>query len=179
MIYNESRSLRFRAPEREDIPRWVEWLNDPEVCAGISMILPMSTPNETAWFEAMLKEPRENQILVIEVLSQDLWVPIGSCGFHEINWRNRCAEFGIMIGDKSYWNKGHGTEAVRLLCQHGFETLNLNRISLRVFANNPRAVRAYEKAGFVHEGCQRQAEYQNGSYVDVLMMSILRSEWKR
>jgi RimJ/RimL family protein N-acetyltransferase len=65
---------------------------------------------------------------------------------------------------------------VRLLVKHGFETLNLNRIYLQVFANNPRAIRAYEKAGFIHEGRKRQAEFRDGQYIDVLLMSILRDE---
>ncbi len=82
-----------------------------------------------------------------------------------------------MIGDKTYWNRGYGTEAVRLLVKHGFNTLNLNRIFLHVFENNPRAIRAYEKAGFVHEGRERQAEFTEGEYMDVLVMSILKDEF--
>jgi RimJ/RimL family protein N-acetyltransferase len=66
---------------------------------------------------------------------------------------------------------------MRLLLQHGFDTLNLNRVYLRVYANNVRATRCYEKAGFVLEGRMRKAHYQNGEYFDILLMSILRSEW--
>lgn len=82
-----------------------------------------------------------------------------------------------MIGEKSYWNKGYGTEAVRLLAKHGFHTINLHRIYLRVLENNLRAIRAYEKAGFTHEGRQRQADYKNGMYIDLLVMSMLQSEF--
>jgi RimJ/RimL family protein N-acetyltransferase len=84
-----------------------------------------------------------------------------------------------MIGDKTYWTQGYGTEAVRLLIKHGFNSLNLNRIFLRVFENNPRAIRAYEKAGFVHEGRERQAEFRDGRYIDVLLMSILKDEFSQ
>ncbi len=66
---------------------------------------------------------------------------------------------------------------MRLLLQHGFDTLNLNRVYLRVYANNLRAIRCYEKTGFVLEGRMRQAQYQNGEYLDILLMSVLRSEW--
>lgn len=178
MIYNQNQTLRFRAAEREDIPMWVGWLNDPEVRQGIAQILPFSIPIETEWFEKMIKEPREQQVMVIEIQENDRWISIGNCGFMNFDWRNRSAEFGIMIGAKAYWNQGHGSETVRLLVKFGFETLNLHRIWLRVFANNPRAIRAYEKAGFVHEGYLRQAEFIQGEYVDVLMMSVLRPEWK-
>lgn len=82
-----------------------------------------------------------------------------------------------MIGDKSAWNQGCGSEATHLMLQHGFENLNLHRIYLRVYQNNPRAIRAYEKVGYIHEGRMRQAIYKNGKFEDVLLMSVLRSEW--
>jgi RimJ/RimL family protein N-acetyltransferase len=85
---------------------------------------------------------------------------------------------GIFIGEKSLWNQGYGTEVMKLLLKHGFHTLNLNRIALEVYENNPRAVRSYEKAGFVHEGCKRQGMYKDGHYIDILLMSVLRSEWQ-
>jgi RimJ/RimL family protein N-acetyltransferase len=62
--------------------------------------------------------------------------------------------------------------------KYGFNTLNLNRIFLHVFETNPRAIRAYEKAGFSHEGRKRQAEFKNGTYVDILMMSVLKDEYQ-
>jgi RimJ/RimL family protein N-acetyltransferase len=65
-----------------------------------------------------------------------------------------------------------------LLVQHGFETLNMNRIYLRVYSTNLRAIRAYEKAGFVVEGTLREVVYKHGKYSDVHMMSVLRSEWE-
>jgi RimJ/RimL family protein N-acetyltransferase len=64
-----------------------------------------------------------------------------------------------------------------LLLRHGFGTLNLNRVYLRVYADNQYAIRTYEKVGFVHEGRLRQAVYKYGKYSDVLMMSVLREEW--
>jgi RimJ/RimL family protein N-acetyltransferase len=102
---------------------------------------------------------------------------IGNSGVFGIEWVNRCGELGIMIGDKSEWNKGYGTEAMTLLQRHAFETLNLNRVFLKVYADNVRAIRAYEKAGFVQEGRLRSAVFKHGEYDDVILMSVLRSEW--
>jgi RimJ/RimL family protein N-acetyltransferase len=67
---------------------------------------------------------------------------------------------------------------MRLLLKHGFDTLNLHRIGLRVYENNRGAIRSYEKAGFQNEGCLREAEYQEGKYLDIYLMSVLRSEWE-
>jgi RimJ/RimL family protein N-acetyltransferase len=85
---------------------------------------------------------------------------------------------GLFIGDKSCWNKGYGTEVMRLLLRHGFGTLNLNRIFLRVDEDNYGGIRAYEKAGFLLEGRERMGGYRNGKYHDILRMSVLRSEWE-
>lgn len=176
MIYGER--LRLRPPERGDLPQFVAWLNDPEVRQGLLIYLPLSMAQEEAWFENVLKRPPEEHPLVIEIRQGDGWRMIGNCGVHLIDWKNRSAELGIFIGEKSLWDQGYGTEAMRLLLRHGFETLNLNRLALEVFETNPRAMRSYEKAGFVLEGRKRQAMYKNGRYMDVLLMSVLRSEWK-
>jgi RimJ/RimL family protein N-acetyltransferase len=163
--------------EREDLPLFVEWLNDPEVRHGLSLYVPLSMAEEEGWFENVLKGPIDERPLVIEIQDDGAWRMIGNSGFHNLEWRNRSAELGIFIGDKSCWDQGYGTEVIRLLLRHGFSTLNLHRIYLRVFEDNPRAIRAYEKAGFVHEGRQRQAEYHDAQFFDVLWMSVLRPEW--
>ncbi len=172
------KNIRLRAIERDDLPMFTRWLNDPEVRHGLLIFLPLSQAEEEQWFEGMLKRAPEERPLVIEINESKAWVAIGNCGLFDINWRARSAEIGIVIGEKRYWNQGFGTESVQLLLKHGFETLNLNRIFLRVHENNPRAARAYEKAGFVHEGRMRQAHYQEGKYFDALLMSVIRSEWK-
>jgi diamine N-acetyltransferase len=175
--------IRFRGVERSDLPTFVIWLNDPAVKQGVMIHHPFSQAEEENWYEEMIKLPIDQHVMGIEARETDSedgeeqWKLIGSLAFNEIDWRNRAAEFGIMIGDKNYWNRGYGTEAVRLLVNHGFTTLNLNRIFLRVFENNPRAIRAYEKAGFIHEGRLRQAEFRDGKYIDILMMSLLKDEF--
>ena len=65
-----------------------------------------------------------------------------------------------------------------LMVGHGFENLNFNRIYLHVYETNPRGKRCYEKAGFSVDGRLRQARFLEGKYVDVFIMSILKSEWK-
>ncbi|MBN2146051.1 MAG: GNAT family N-acetyltransferase [Anaerolineales bacterium] len=180
MIFGER--IRFRSIEREDLPHFVAWFNDPEVRAGLGLYLPLSQVEEEAWFDDLQKRAPDERPLSIEVrqsstAGDDGWILIGDCGLLNIDQRNRSAELGIMIGDKTFWNRGYGTEAVRLLVKHGFQTLNLHRIFLRVFETNPRAIRSYEKAGFVSEGRQRQAEFRGGKYIDVIVMSMLDSEY--
>jgi RimJ/RimL family protein N-acetyltransferase len=169
--------IRFRAPEREDIPRFVEWLNKPKVLTGLTIYLPISRETEGNWFDNMLKAPLEEHPFVIEVQIKNDWEMIGNIGFNSLNYRVRSAEVGIFIGETKYWDCGYGTKAMNLMLRHGFKTLNLNRIMLRVFSDNPRAIHVYEKCGFVHEGILRQAVFSNGSYKDEILMSILFDEW--
>ena len=175
MIYGDR--IRLAAIEKRDLPLFVEWLNDSEVRQGISLYLPMSMAQEERWFEQMLERPPDEHPLNIEVSEGDEWVKIGNMGFFDFDHHARSAEAGIMIGNKAYWNQGYGTEAMTLLLKHGFETLNLNRIMLRVYQDNPRAIRCYEKVGYIHEGRMRKARYWNGQYLDILIMGVLKEEW--
>ncbi len=171
--------VRLRAIERTDIPNFVRWLNDREVTENLLMHSPLSTAMEERWFERQVDCPPEaGQVFSIEFLKNDQWVHVGTTGLHRIEDVNRAAEFGIMIGEKIYWNQGIGREAARLTLKHGFEDLNLNRIYLYVYETNVRGIKAYEAAGFVHEGILRQAVYNRGRYINVHLMSVLRSEWK-
>ncbi len=169
---------RLRPIERDDLPRFVLWFADPEVRDGLALYLPMSLAQEEQWFEDMLKRERDTQPLAIEAQTPEGWLHIGSAGFHEIDWHHRHAEFGIAVGEKRFWSQGYGTDATQTLVGFGFGELNLERIFLRVFADNARAVRCYEKVGFKHEGRLRRDRFHNGQYGDTLIMGILREEWQ-
>lgn len=169
--------IRLVAIEKEDLPLFVKWLNDPEVRDGLSMYLPMSMAQEEKWFEEMLKRDPNTQPLNIEARQGDEWIKIGNMGFFNFDHCARSAEVGIVIGNKDFWNQGYGTEAMTLMLKHGFETLNLHRIKLLVYEDNPRAIRCYEKVGYVHEGRLREERYHNGCYFDVLFMGMLKQEW--
>ncbi len=175
MIY--SKRLRLRAVEKTDLPKFYEWINDPEVIAGLGTFMPMSMKDEETWLERTAERDPVEKPLCIDLRQGNDWRLIGNCGLFHLEWVNREVELGIMIGDKTVWDKGYGTEAVTLLLKHAFETLNLNRVYLRVFSSNARARRSYEKVGFVPEGTLRSAFFRNGNYTDVHIMSVLRSEW--
>ena len=166
----------LRAPEREDIPTFVRWFNDAEVLTHLAMRAPMSTAAELNWFEWMLASQGTTDYHFVICLATDRR-PIGTIGLHGIDFVNGLAEFGIAIGEKDEWGKGYGLDATRAICDFGFGELRLERISLLVYADNPRARRTYEGAGFRHEGTMRRALYQRGQRTDVHVMALLRDEW--
>jgi RimJ/RimL family protein N-acetyltransferase len=182
MIHGER--VRLRRVDRSDLPRYVEWLNDPDVRDHLALVHPIGLAGEEQWFEATLHTEPACQPFAIDARGADLqpetaaepWVHIGSAGFHEVDWRNRAGELGLVIGRKDLWGRGYGTEAVRVLARWGFFELNLHRVQLKVYEDNARAIRAYEKAGFKVEGCLRQARFHEGGYHDTLVMGLLREE---
>lgn len=170
---------RLRAIERADIPLFIAWLNDAEVIENLSIWNPLSMAEEEQWFERMLARPAETHPLGIEAKTRNGWKMIGNIAFHEVDWLNHSAEIGIVIGEKAYWNKGYGTDAMKVMTRHAFDDLGLNRVFLRVLESNPGGVHCYEKAGFVKEGTLRKAAWKNGKFLDMHLMSVLRSEWQK
>ena len=166
----------LRPAEREDLATFVRWLNDAEVAENLALRAPMSLAMEEAWFEDMLsRQGSTDYHFVLCLLADDR--PIGTIGLHRVDRDNGSAEFGIAIGEKSEWGKGYATDGLRAICNFGFGELRLERIALQFYAGNERGRRAYEKAGFVHEGVMRRARYHHGKYVDVHLMSMLREDW--
>jgi RimJ/RimL family protein N-acetyltransferase len=165
--------VRLRPIERDDLPNYVVWINDPDVLAYFGTYLPMNLAQETAWFESMLNDPN-----VLNFAIEYEGRHVGGAGFNGIRWRHQSAEVGLFIGEKALWGRGLGQDTLRTLLDYGFNQLNFHRIYLRVFAEHARAVRSYEALGFVHEGRLRQAEWRHGRWQDILIMSILRHEWR-
>lgn len=103
---------------------------------------------------------------------------IGFIGLFALSWKDRDALVAIGIGERTYWGKGYGTEAMDLLLEYAFLELNLRRIGLIVFEYNTRAIRSYEKCGFIPEGRIRGAIMRDGQRWDWLVMGLLREEWE-
>ncbi len=171
--------VRLRPIERDDLSRFVAWFADPEVRAHLALFLPMGLAQEERWYEAMLARPQEEQPFALDArLAEAAWRHVGSAGLQNLHWRARSTEIGLVVGDRSAWGMGLGTEATELLVRFAFATLNLHRVALRVYEDNAPARRVYEKVGFVLEGRQRDGDYREGRYRDVLLYSLLRPEWQ-
>jgi RimJ/RimL family protein N-acetyltransferase len=138
----------------------------------------LSVDKYKEWFEKDLVEQQKNDELffLIRTLEEDL--TIGLIGLDGIQWVHGDAWVGIGLGEREYWGEGYGTDAMRILLRYAFEELNLHRLSLSVFEYNSRAIRSYEKVGFVIEGRVRQFLNRDGRRYDMIFMGILRDEWK-
>jgi ribosomal-protein-alanine N-acetyltransferase len=166
--------IYLRPLEREDAQQCVAWFNHPEITRWLLTYRPVNLRTEEEFIDQALQSEHD---LVLGIVVQATDRFIGGTGFHQIDFKNRHASFGISIGEKEEWGKGYGTEATRLMVQHAFETLNLNRVWLHVYEDNQRGIRTYEKIGFQKEGVLRQDTYREGRYWDTIVMAILRERW--
>ena len=128
------------------------------------------------WLENHLEEDQAHQYwFAIRALEDDRL--LGDIDLWISSWGNRDASVGIGIGEREFWGKGYGTDAMQLILRYAFTELNLRRVSLSVFDFNERAIRSYEKVGFRLEGRERQVVQREGQRWDILNMGILREEW--
>ena len=172
----DGKNVRLGPLKKEYLPHYVKWFNDPEMLQYLMMIRPMTLENEEQWYENAIN--KQNAVyFAIFLINEDKDHLIGNCSV-QIDWKNKLGHLGITIGEKEYWGKGYGTEAMQLLVNYCFQSLNIHKIELNVFNFNTRAIKSYTKIGFKKEGHSRKSHYVNGKYVDLIAMGILKDEWK-
>lgn len=157
----------------QDNHHYATWMNDEEIRRYFS-IYPTSDTRGKERLEQLYKDGKHIIFGVALISDNSL---IGLVGLKYINYINQSAEFYVIIGDRSAWFKGYGTEATKLMFRYGFMELNLNRIQTQDMEENIGGWRADEKAGMKYEGTLRQAILRFGKYNDVRVYSILRSEY--
>jgi RimJ/RimL family protein N-acetyltransferase len=130
-------------------------------------------------FANKLNEPggRQPSWMLFNIIPLGEQKTIGTVGFRDIDQLNGSAELTILLDDRHILGKGFGTDAVNVLCDFGFGELRLERVMLRVFDYNTRAIRSYEKSGFRTDALTRKSRFHRGVHHDVLVMSIIREDW--
>jgi len=104
---------------------------------------------------------------------------IGYLYIQNISSVHRSADIGIRIGEEKNRGQGYAKEALAMALDYSWRHLNLNRVSLVVFRNNPRAINAYKAAGFHVEGRLKKLLFIDGAWVDVLLMATFRPRRKK
>lgn len=176
--------VELRPVSLEDFKRTYDWRNDEETAkleAGTGYFRHSHVPLEKieSGYEKAIRdidkrEEGEFSIYTIE----DQPKHIGSIGYRELDIISRRCTVGIGIGEKDYWSKGFGTDAMKILIHYLFQTMNLNRIQLDTWSGNVQAIRSYEKCGFVREGQLRNDAFIDGKYYDTIVMGLLKEEFQ-
>lgn len=176
--------VELRPISLEDYKRTYEWRNDEETAKmGVGDYLFLEShvsleQIEDAYEKEIMKLDKRKagsfSIYTIEENSKH----IGLINYRELNIVSRRCTVGIGIGVKKYWSKGYGSDAMKTLIHYLFQTMNLNRVQLNTWSGNVRAIRSYEKCGFVVEGRLRNDAYIDGKYYDTVVMGLLKEEFQ-
>jgi len=139
----KGKRIKFAPLDRKHIDIFLKWFNDPEITQYLLMYKPLTRDWEEEWFNALKHKENEVYFSIFLLDQEDLEKIIGNCAIQNINVKNRACSCGITIGEKEYQNKGYGTEAMEMLIEYSFNTLNMNRIELTVYEFNTRAYKSY------------------------------------
>lgn len=175
MLMFETERLILKPLDEKDGEFIIKWRNDREILNHLFSYRGITLNEHKNWFEKYLKSKDRIEFIIIKKADNK---KIGTVGLSNIDYRNQKAEYGILIGEKEEWGKGYAREASVVIIDYGFKELNLQKISLKVFLDNLNALNLYEQLGFVNEGVLRREVFKNGKFKDVVVMSILRDEWK-
>lgn len=162
--------LSPRSPE--DAEQYTKWINDPAVSDGLGNTSHLISVEEER--EYLARRDTGLQFAIVRREDDDL---LGSCGIDSIQPVHQCASVGVFIGEEENRGRGYGGQALSLLLDYCFDTLNLHSVSLSVFSFNERAIACYRRLGFREAGRQRENYFIRGQFYDRIMMDILRDEW--
>ena len=156
----------------DDAELYIKWMNETVSKSFGQYHLIVASKADLKW---LFEPPTDMQRYAMVLIDGDIM--IGSISIHNIDHLNRNAFLGIFIGEEEYRCKGYGAEAIRLILDYGFNTLNLHNIMLSVKADNVEGIACYKKVGFRESGRRREWVFKDGKYIDVLYMDILASEY--
>ena len=176
--------VRLAAATPEDSVDFAKWSNDDQFLrmTDNDPAKPLSPQGHAEWEQQMgiLSSAAHNNgnfFFRLRTLAEDKL--IGMAGVGMVDWSNRTAMLGIVIGDPEYRGRGYGSDAIRLILNYAFNELNLLRVYTHTIAYNQPALRAYERAGFQREGAWRSAIEREGKRHDVIHFGLLRDEWQK
>ena len=173
----EAENYYLRSLDIEDSEQFYKWSRDREVTVYSlsSYAYPQSKSDIQKWLSTINASSKNISFGVCCTQSDKL---IGYAGISDISTLNRSGEYFILIGEKECWGKGVGTLVTKLVTNYAIQTLGLHRVQLTASALNSGAIKAYENAGYQHEGIMRQSGFRNGQFVDKVLLSVLSTEWK-
>ncbi|MFD0367393.1 GNAT family N-acetyltransferase [Streptomyces sp. NPDC059071] len=163
----------LRPVTEDDVPALLPMLRDPEIARLTGSHADIDESALRAWYGSRGAQPNRLDLAVVERATGRV---VGEAVLNEWDQANESCAFRISLTPDTV-GRGLGTEATRLILGHAFEALGLYRVWLEVYAFNPRARRAYEKAGFRPEGVLRGALLWEGERVDATLMAALAPEW--
>ena len=167
-------AVTLRPADDSDPPRFVEWFADLEVTRYLGRVMAVALYQEVD-FLTQTGVSKNDVFWMIDADGRT----IGATGIHRINWIDANATTGTVIGDKTAWHRGYGSEAMALRTAYAFRQLNLHKLSSGAFMDNEPSKRALMKAGYREIGVEREHFYRAGRWHDHWRAEVLREDWER
>lgn len=170
----KGKNLQLRQASADDVEARLSLGHHAEIVEmfGVSRgaVRPLTRDHAMRWVQRLIDH---SHAWVIEVGGR----LVGEIRLDNVALHDRRASMAVGILDPTLLGQGLGSEAIYLILRHAFADLQLHRVGVRVLAYNQRAIRAYEKCGFVIEGREREAAFVNGAWHDDVLMGVLEHEF--
>jgi len=166
--------ISFVPVKEEHLKQMVKWRNNPNVSGMLFDRGKFTLSKQKKWFEKSKKDTTRKQFIIIENKTKK---PIGAINLMNIDYANLHCDWGYYIGETEYRMGGFAIEAEYMILKFAFEQLGMNKVYCQTFAYNTKVISTHSKFGFVVEGTLRQHYKEYDSFTDVILMSILKSEF--
>ncbi len=169
----KGKQIYLREVRESDVNQtYYKWLNDPEINLYLeSRYIPMSLKNILKYVES--KDGNMDEVF-FAICWNNNKNHIGNIKLGPVNWIHRRADIGILIGDKEYWGKGIATEAIQLVIEYAFKTLNIHKLTAGCHSTNIGSLKAFQNAGFSIEGERKKHSFVGGEYIDTVVLGLLK-----
>jgi RimJ/RimL family protein N-acetyltransferase len=172
-VFIEGERIYLREIKLSDANKnYRNWMNDPEINQYLESRFEGWSVGKLKRYISDIKKNPDNVFLAI--VSRDRNKHIGNIKIGPINQSHRYADVGVIIGEKSFWGKGIAAEAIKLVVDYAFNSLDLHKLTAGAYRCNSRSIKAFQKAGFSIEGVRKKHCLCNGNYVDSVLLGIVR-----
>jgi RimJ/RimL family protein N-acetyltransferase len=171
----QGKKVTLRAIEEHDLHQLHKWSNDPEINYMLGgWHFPSSFKDQTSWYN-LLSLNSINQRFAIVTEEMGL---IGMANLVDINWKDRNAFHGMLLGDKDIRGKGYGFDTIMAINRYAFEELGLMRLNGSMISYNEASLRVYiEKCGWVKEGIKRNHYFRKNQWWDQVVVGITQEDY--
>lgn len=173
IVFLNGKTTFLRPLQKGDIPLLVRWVNDPRIREFIGSYSHQTEESEEKWLSKLMDD-KANMVFIVALNDG---TPIGTMGLHRIDWKDRVATTGAMLGEPQYWGKGYGTDAKMALLKYAFDELGLHKICSTVISYNKRSLRYSLHCGYRIEGTRKSHIFKRGRHWDLIELGVFRHQW--
>lgn len=174
-ILNGEQIFLRRLTEDDATQEYANWMNDPDINQYLESKYYTHTIESTKDFLRSVTNDRNYQFGIFD---KETSKHIGNIKLGGINVHDKSADIGFLIGEKSYWGRGIASEAIKLVTDFAFNTLNLHKVWGGAYAPNIGSMKAFLKNGFAREGVRVKQHYFNGQFIDGYLYGKINENWK-